>query len=344
MYAWETRLNARDNNRVMRPLEWGLEWTQGWPCRNGCAQGEPEQLLGELNGRILRESDDFFSYQTPVDFRLERESPSTVDRQPSTFLRFTSPVATPYRENNTVHARWFPARGDRALVVLPQWNADAESHNALCRIFSFLGIAALRLSLPYHDLRKPPEIERADYAVSANIGRTLDAARQAVIDARCGLDWLQAQGYRRFGIVGTSLGSCYAFITAAHEPRLSVCAFNHASTYFADVVWTGQSTRHIRTGIEGQIDLDRLRRAWLAISPMSYFDQFARYPKRSLVVYAKYDLTFLPEFSRHFIEECRRRNLDHEVSVLPCGHYSCGELPFKYLDAYYLAKFVRSAF
>ncbi|MGE5206990.1 MAG: alpha/beta hydrolase family protein, partial [Chlamydiota bacterium] len=184
----------------------------------------------------------------------------------------------------------------------------------------------------------------ADYAVSANIGRTMDSARQAVIDARCCLDWLQMQGYRRFGIVGTSLGSCYAFITAAHEPRLSVCVFNHASTYFADVVWTGQSTRHIRAGIDGQIDLERLRRTWLAISPMAYFDQFARYSKRSLVVYAKYDLTFLPEFSRHFIGECRRRNLDHKVSVLPCGHYSCGEFPFKYLDAYYLAKFVKNAF
>jgi dienelactone hydrolase len=351
MYAWESRLNARDNNRVVRPLDWGVEWTQAWPCRNGCVQGDPEQVVNELNRRILAHSDEFFSYRTPGDFLVEMapvapsgQLPSTLGRRPSTFLRFTSPVVTPYSQNNTVHARWFPSQGDRAVVVLPQWNADAESHNALCRIFSFLGVAALRLSLPYHDLRKPPEIERADYAVSANIARTIDAARQAVIDARCCLDWLQVQGYRRFGIVGTSLGSCYAFITAAHEPRLSVCAFNHASTYFADVVWTGQSTRHIRTGIDGQIDLDRLRQMWLAISPMSYFDRFQRYPRRSLVVYAKYDLTFLPEFSQHFIAECRRRNLDHEVSVLPCGHYSCGEFPFKYLDAYYLAKFVKRAF
>jgi dienelactone hydrolase len=333
MYAWETRLNARDNNRVVRPLDWGVEWTGGWPCGNGCAQ-EPEQLMGELNRRILERSDDFFSYRAPGDFSLDANG----------LLAFTSPVATPYSENNAVRARWFPARGDRALVVLPQWNADAESHNGLCRIFNFLGIAALRLSLPYHDLRKPPEIERADYAVSANIARTIDAARQAVIDARCCLDWLQAQGYRRLGIVGTSLGSCYAFITAAHEPRLSVCAFNHASTYFADVVWTGQSTRHVRAGLDGQIDLERLRRAWLAISPMSYFGQFARHRKRSLVVYARYDLTFLPEFSLQFIDECRRRGLEHEVSVLPCGHYSCGEFPFKYLDAWYLAKFVKRAF
>jgi hypothetical protein len=26
MYDWETRLNARDKNRVIRPLEWGLDW------------------------------------------------------------------------------------------------------------------------------------------------------------------------------------------------------------------------------------------------------------------------------------------------------------------------------
>ena len=152
--------------------------------------------------------------------------------------------------------------------------------------------------MPYHDIRMPAEISRADYAVSANIGRTLDAVRQGVIDIRSCLDWLEQQGYSQLGIVGTSLGSCYAFIAAAHDPRIRVAAFNHASTYVADVVWHGQSTRHIRQGIEQQIDLDRLRQAWLAVSPMSYFKQFARWPRKSLIVYAKYDLTFLPELSR----------------------------------------------
>jgi len=332
---WERRLASRDTNRVVRPFEWGTEWLAsiGHPHCPADANGNSADCVARFVDEAVRNSDHFYSYEPVRDFQLQGD-----------VLTFTSPARSPYPQNNTVHARWFPAKGNRAVVVLPQWNADAESHNALCRIFNFFGIAALRLSLPYHDLRKPPETERADYAVSANISRTIDAARQAVIDARCCLDWLASQGYRRFGIVGTSLGSCYAFITAAHEPRLSLCAFNHASTYFADVVWTGQSTRHIRIGLDGQIDLERLRQAWLAISPMSYFDQFARYPRRSLVVYAAYDLTFLPEFSRQFIAECRRRGLAHEVSVLPCGHYSCGEFPFKYLDAYYLAKFLKRAF
>jgi dienelactone hydrolase len=95
----------------------------------------------------------------------------------------------------------------------------------------------------------PAEINRADYAVSANIGRTLDAVRQGVVDVRCCLDWLEQQGYDKLGIVGTSLGSCYAFIAAAHEPRIRVAAFNHASTYVADVVWHGQSILTLATKV-----------------------------------------------------------------------------------------------
>ncbi len=336
MHDWETRLNARDTNRVVRPLEWGLDWASRWPCANGIPEAGaacPEAALHELSRRILECSDDFFSYAAPIDYRLEGE-----------FLRFTSPIETRVRVNNTANARWFPARGRRAVVVLPQWNADAESHNSLCRIFNVLGIAALRLSLPYHDVRKPAETERADFAVSSNITRTTDAARQAIIDTRCCLDWLEQRGYTQLAIMGTSLGSCYAFIASAHDPRLKVNVFNHASTYFADVVWTGQSTRHVREGLEGGITLDSLREAWGAISPMCYFDKFERFPKKSLIVYATYDLTFLPEFSRQIVAEFRRRGLDHRVAVLPCGHYTTGETPYKFLDAWHIARFLNSVF
>ncbi len=230
-----------------------------------------------------------------------------------------------------------------AVVLLPHWNSDALNYNALCRILNRLGISVLRLSMPYHDIRRPAEIRRADYAVSANIGRTMDACRQAVLDIRCCLDWLQQQGYERLGITGTSLGSCYAFLAAAHDSRIQVAAFNHASTYVADVVWHGQSTRHIRQALESEMDIDRLRELWRAVSPMSYFNQFARWKRKSLIVYAKYDLTFLPEFSRQVVAEFERHNLDHKVAVLPCGHYSMGETPYKYMDGWYLASFLGRA-
>jgi dienelactone hydrolase len=362
MYDWEDRLTSVDNNRVVRPLEWGVEFARDWPCRNGIPAGQipadPEKFFADYNQRIIAASDEFYSYRIPSDFRLERREVEVFSTREvpdakleakvrgtfGNFLRFTSPVRTPYPENNLANARWFPARGRRAVVLLPHWNADAIAYTALCKVLNLLNVAVLRLSIPYHDIRMPAEIRRADYAVSANIGRTLDAVRQGVVDIRCCLDWLEQQGYTQLGLIGTSLGSCYAFIASAHDPRIRAAAFNHASTYFADVAWHGQTTRHIRQGIEATIDLERLRRLWLAISPMVYFDKFARYRKRSLVIYANYDLTFLPEFSRQVVSEFAAHHLDHRVVVLPCGHYTTGETPYKYMDGWQLASFFRTAF
>ena len=336
IHGWETRLAERDKNRVVCPLDWGLEWASGWPLANSsvpASDGEAEEFLGKLNEEILALSDRFYAYQTPSDFQLQRDC-----------LFFTSPVKTPVPNNNRVRARWFPAGRRGAVVVLPQWNAAQESHNALCRIFNILGISALRLSLPYHDVRKPPGSERADYAVSSNIGRTLDAARQAVADTRSCLDWLGGRGFRKLGIVGTSLGSCYAYLASAHDERLKVNVFNHCSTTFGEVVWTGRATRHVRAGLEAHLTLERLRRAWMAISPIAYAEKLARWRKKSLFIYALYDLTFLPQFSRQIIAASLRPQLDPKVAVLPCGHYTTGEAPFKFLDAYYMASFLDSAF
>jgi hypothetical protein len=95
--------------------------------------------------------------------------------------------------------------------------------------------------------------------LSANLGRTLQAVRQAVVDARASIDWLQSQGYSKFAILGTSLGSCIGLITFAHDSRLQVSIQNHVSPYFADVVWKGISTLHVLDGLKGMIELDDLR-------------------------------------------------------------------------------------
>lgn len=364
MYDWETRLTSVDNNRVVRPMEWGAEWLGGWTAiGDAAASADSENILRATSEHIIATSDAFFAAPTPTDFTLEhravqvystRQVPdpkleAQVQGQTADFLRFTSSVITPHWENNRVNARWFPAPAavprKRAVIVLPHWNADGIAYNGLCSLLNKLGIAALRLSLPYHDARMPPEISRADYAVSANIGRTITAARQGVCDVRSCVDWLEAQGYSEFGILGTSLGSAVAFLAAAHEPRLRAVAFNHASSYFADVVWRGQSTRHIREGLEPVITLDRLRPLWMCISPMAYFDHYARFPqRRSLTLYARYDLTFPPDLSQQVVAEFAVRGVNSKTVVLPCGHYTTGESPFKYLDGWHLVTFLRNAF
>jgi dienelactone hydrolase len=185
----------------------------------------------------------------------------------------------------------------------------------------------------------PPELTRADYIVSSNVVRTVQACRQAVLDARRAVAWLSDQGFERIGILGTSLGSCLAMLTSAHEPRIRAQALNHVSPWFADVVWRGLSTRHVRQGLDGHVDLDTLRELWRPISPWSYLDRVQHV--QTLLVYARYDLTFPVDLSLTLIEEFERRKLPHDVAVLPCGHYSTGSTPFKFMDGYLLARFLR---
>jgi hypothetical protein len=181
--------------------------------------------------------------------------------------------------------------------------------------------------------------------MSANVGRTISACRQAVADIRSCIDWLETQGYTQFGVLGTSLGSCYAFIAAAHDPRLQICAFNHASTWFGDVVWEGQSTRHVRAGLEqAGLTQDQVRDVFLSISPMAYMDKYAVAARRSLVVHATYDLTFPLHLSLDVLKNFQERGIDYVSRVLPCGHYTTGEWPYKYIDGWYLGSFVYDAF
>jgi hypothetical protein len=390
MYDWETRLTTRDENRVVRPLEWGFEWIEPFLESHGFSAAIPspevqrdnaaaEAAMVRINQLLIRHSDKFFGYEKPTDYRLEERHPELfpTNVRPETlakdaeikrlaaegkipkaqFLRFTSPERTPYPENDQVNARWYPGpahkdprRPKQAIVIMPQWNADAFSHNALCTIFNRMGISALRLSKPYHDIRRPIELERSDYTVSANIGRTLSACRQAVVDTRCCIDWLEEQGYEHFGVLGTSLGSCYAFMASAHDKRIRVNAFNHGSTSFGDVVWAGQSTRHIRQGLEeAGLTQQRLRALWSAISPVSFYDRIVSAAvdgplKMALLIYANYDLTFPKQYSLEVVDAFTRIGLNFEKRILPCGHYTTGETPFQYIDGWYMGSFVYRAF
>ena len=334
-HAWERRLAAVTKDRVVRPFEWGTDWLSSNHDDDPTLR-RVEQWVDEA----MQDTEAFFATPPTREYELTAGT-----------LRFPSAFVSPHPQNNTVVARWFPAPSEPplghssprggAIVVLPQWNADAGGHIGLSRLLARCGISALRLSLPYHDSRMPPELTRADYIVSSNIMRTVQICRQAVLDARRAVGWLRQQGFERIGILGTSLGSCLAMLTAAHEPLIRAQALNHVSPWFADVVWRGLSTRHVRQGLEGHIDLDTLRNLWRPISPWSYLDRVR--DTRTLLVYARYDLTFPVDLSRTLVEEFKRRGISHEVATLPCGHYSTGTAPFKFYDAYVLTRFLRKA-
>jgi hypothetical protein len=332
-HAWERRLADATKNRVVRPFEWGLDWisANGHP-----PDAEPARVIADWVSHVMADTDAFFTSPPTSDYRLEA-------REDGDLLTFPSALGTPHESNNVVYARLFRARPETraAVLLLPQWNSDANGHVGLCRLLAWNGISALRLSLPYHDQRMPPELHRADYIVSSNVARTVQVCRQAVLDARRAIAWLARQGYDRIGILGTSLGSCLALLTTAHEPLVRAEALNHISPYFADVVWRGISTRHVRDGMNGHIDLDLLRALWQPISPRWYLDRVR--DRQTLLVYARYDLTFPVDLSEDLVREFCALNVPHQVAVLRCGHYSSGKTPFKFVDGWLLTRFLKRA-
>jgi hypothetical protein len=338
-HSWERRLAAVTTDRVVRPFDWGLEWL-GENHEHGAEP--PDDILGGLVNGVMADTDAFFTPPPTDEYVIE--APANGER----LLTFPSALSTPHDSNNTVYCRLFAARerpgGSRhraAVLVLPQWNADPDGHAGLCRLLAWSGMTALRLSLPYHDRRMPPELHRADYIVSANIGRTVQVCRQAVLDARRAIAWLAREGYDRIGILGTSLGSCLALLTTAHEPLIRAEALNHISPDFADVVWRGLSTTHVREGLDGHIELDLLRTLWKPISPRWYLERLR--DRETLLVYARYDLSFPVDLSEDLVREFRRQSIPHEVAVLRCGHYSTGKAPFKYVDGWVLTRFLKKA-
>jgi dienelactone hydrolase len=328
--AYEEMRFAQEPNRRIMPFDWGLEHIGLDP-----ADPDPRGSLMKFARETLAHSDDWYATGPAGDYEVRDGD-----------LTFTSAIASPWPENNRVHAQVFSAakRGP-AVVVLAQWNSKWHEQQNVCRWLNQLGITAVKLSLPYHDRRAIPDYPRADHLISPNIGLTLQANRQAVLDVRRTLRWLEQQGYDRLGILGTSIGSCLAFLTLCHEPVLRAAAFLHVSTYFADVVAAGLTTSNVWQSLEPSVSLEELREFWSPISPRPYIalrhDQLAA--TKILTVTARYDPTFPYALSREFRQAMRDETLPIESTVLPCGHYSLGVAPFSYIAGYRFGTFLRRA-
>ena len=314
---YEVRRWTTDNNRKVRPFAWGLEHIGGH-----ADDPEPRRFLHGWAQRSIENSSEWYAAAPAHDYQLDREN----------VLTFTSSVRSPWPENNTVHAQYFPARrAGPAVVVLPNWNAKWHGQRRLCQWLQLLGITVLRMSMPYHDRRMASGHERADQLVGTNIGLTLQANQQAVRDARQCLRWLEQQGYTRLGILGTSIGSSIGYIAMVHDPAVRASGFFHVSTYFADVVKAGMTTSHVWEGLRDGVKVEELREFWAPISPMPYVERGMGAGKNCFLVYGKYDPTFLPEFTADMLAALRKNGCEPQTLELHCGHYSLELPPFSYV-------------
>jgi len=334
---YEHRRWTTDDNRRVQEFDWGLEHIGG-----SAEHPDPGGYVRRYARSAIEQSEDWYDTTPATDYILDSEN----------VLTFSSSIESPWPENNTVHAQYFPARRSilsrsgpnkagrgPALLVLPNWNAKWQGQNGLCRWLQRAGITVLKMSMPYHDRRMAKGHERADQICGPNIGLTLQANRQAVQDARRCLRWLEFEGYTKLGILGTSLGSSVGSLVLMHDSAVRAGGFFHVSTYYADVVSQGMTTNHVWEGLRQHVTVDELREYWAPISPMPYVERGMGAGRDCFLVYGKYDPTMLPELTKQMLDSLHRHAAAPRTLELHCGHYSLELKPFSYVAGYRMLQF-----
>jgi dienelactone hydrolase len=187
------------------------------PVEKGVVHFDPLGDQHEAPERYRLPAHDF-----PYEMTLKRQMPASgVDVYD---LRFPSPVKSPCPENNTVYAEYYRPRGDGpfpCVLVLDIMAGDQRVARMIATHLAQHRIAALAVQMPYYGPRRPAGSKLR--LLSPDVDKSLAAVRQTVLDLRRATAWMASRpeiDHKRLGIVGTSLGSFMAALTAEMEPRL----------------------------------------------------------------------------------------------------------------------------
>jgi hypothetical protein len=112
---YEHRRWTTDDNRRVQPFAWGLEHIGGDP-----ADPDPASFVHTYARAAIEGSTEWFRTSLANDYRLDADN----------VLTFTSSIESPWPENNTVHAQFFPARNALTLVNGSGSRANGDAKTA----------------------------------------------------------------------------------------------------------------------------------------------------------------------------------------------------------------------
>ncbi|MBI3410128.1 MAG: alpha/beta hydrolase family protein [Planctomycetes bacterium] len=140
-------------------------------------------------------------------------------------VRFPSPVKTSHPVNNTVHAEYYRPTQDGpfpCVLILDITAGDMTISRTMARHLAKCGIGGVCVHMAYYGPRRPNGSR--ERLLSYDMERTFEATRQTVLDLRRAVAWMESRpeiNKKNLGIMGTSLGSFLAALTAEMEPKLN---------------------------------------------------------------------------------------------------------------------------
>jgi dienelactone hydrolase len=256
-----------------------------------------------------------FAYEMSLKYRMPAVE-TTVYR-----LTFPSPVESKHAENNTVHAEYYRPEGTGpfpAVIVLDITGGDQSLSRNLATYFGQHRVGALFVQMAYYGPRRPPGSSLR--LMSPDLRHTLAAVRQTVLDLRCAAAWLEARpevDRKRLGIVGTSLGSFMAALTAEMEPRLNRTVLLLGGGGFVDGYWDHPQAMPYRKAFEALGGTKQQVKDLLApLDPLTWAGNLK--DRRLLMIAAKNDEIVPPRMADALWQASGKQ----EILWYDSGHYS----------------------
>jgi hypothetical protein len=127
---------------------------------------------------------------------------------------------TEYSKNLTAWARWMHPRGKQRkslLIYVHGWlepGSWVEEATLMPRWYRDLDVDVAHVQLPFHGRRSPRgQLFHGEWFWTADLVRSLESVRQAVMDVRSAMRWFRDAGYEEIGITGLSLGGSITMLT-----------------------------------------------------------------------------------------------------------------------------------
>ncbi|KUM25581.1 hypothetical protein AU467_25755 [Mesorhizobium loti] len=261
-------------------------------------------------------------------------------REEANGATFQSDITTEDEENNKFECVVTDSGSkSHALVVFHHWYAR-NRYSAFAKFFAARGITVIEATLPYHFSRGSDDYSEEKF-FNANLGRTIRSMRQAVLDGRKIVRWLYSQGYYKVSVVGMCLGGTVAGLIAAQEEKVDKAVLMVSPMSPADLVWTAETMKSLRSRIEPVMSLEDLRTAWSLISLEMHTWGLTRPHLDMMFVLGKDDTIACPEATDRVIELLTKCNRPPEVLRLNCGHSSVGIFPYNIIAARKVLRFLK---
>ncbi|WP_017150305.1 alpha/beta hydrolase family protein [Bacillus bingmayongensis] len=279
-----------------------------------------EFQYSSLSNTSLNLKDIYSFYKVkPVDVHFDIKYSKDKEYLIGQF-KYQSSVQSGDPRNNAVTGEVFLNNNDDAphVILVHGWRMDSTDRikNIFKKKMMDLGWNMYYFTMPYHFDREPESsLYSGEYMVSANIERTVQASRQAVVDLRALIHWIKANRSGRIILIGISLGGFITNLTALVEPKIDVLASIFYANRLSYSIWNTNPGKFIRKDLEHHgVTYDDLINYWKITEPSQTVPKIKK--ENILLISGKHDL-YVHSEDTDYLWESWERPMRY---IYNCGH------------------------